>query len=283
MNLVEVTALDRFVQDSVNNNPAENTAIRFPECPRCKQKIRRCTRYMPIINHVHNLITKVKAKILGNHSAQDLNDRRKLLLQEYERMQTNIQEIFLNHKMKTFFMALYDSEKLFSNDMLILMKNILLFLNEIDKLLVDGKKKLSGNIFEDFVSIPLRHIIEYLFGHSQYQNFAEQQINDIQAELERIRRLIYIEALSFSLKQSLNSKEQEGIDSMRYLTKKTGAFTLKDQQQFDILVKKFEHLNNLPGLGITERERVAIVSALNMTQGHWYVCPNDHPYVITEV
>ena len=70
---------------------------------------------------------------------------------------------------------------------------------------------------------------------------------------------------------------------MQYLTKKTGPFTEEDLQKFDSLVKKLQHLNNLPGLGITERERVAIVSALNMSQGHWYVCPKGHPYVITEV
>jgi hypothetical protein len=118
---------------------------------------------------------------------------------------------------------------------------------------------------------------------NKYRNLAEQQINDIQAELERIRRLIYIEALVFSLKQSLKPNDQEGIDSMQNLTKKAGPFTNEDKQKFDGLAKKFEHLNNLPGLGITERERVAIVSALNMTKGHWYVCPQGHPYVITEV
>jgi hypothetical protein len=70
---------------------------------------------------------------------------------------------------------------------------------------------------------------------------------------------------------------------MQCLTKKPGPFTQHDQRQFDELAKRFQHLNNLPGLGITESERVAIVSALNLTQGHWYICPNGHPYVITEV
>jgi hypothetical protein len=137
----------------------------------------------------------------------------------------------------------------------------------------------------------LNHIVKYLFQHCQHRqhrNFPEQQIKDIQAELQRIRRLIYIETLAFSLKSQvfgriLEASEQEGIDSMQYLTKKAGPFTEADLQNFDSLVKKFEHLNNLPGLGITERERVAIVSALNMSRGHWYVCPKGHPYVITEV
>ena len=131
----------------------------------------------------------------------------------------------------------------------------------------------------------MNHIVKYLFQHRQHRNFAEQQINDIQAELKRIRRVIYIETLVFSLKsiRVLKADEKEDIDSMQYLTKKTGPFTNEDLQKFDSLIKKLEHLNNLPGLGITENERVAIVSALNLAQGHWYVCPQGHPYVITEV
>lgn len=34
------------------------------------------------------------------------------------------------------------------------------------------------------------------------------------------------------------------------------------------------------GLGISEGERMEIVKALNMKQGHWFKCPNGHPYVI---
>lgn len=138
------------------------------------------------------------------------------------------------------------------------------------------------------MSAPLNHIVRYLLAHRQHRNFAPQQINDIENELARIRRLIYIEALIRSLKpqitaRSLKLEEQDGLDTMRRLTKKTGPFTEPDKQQFDVLVKKLQHMNNLPGLGITEKERTAIVSALNLSKGHWYRCPNGHPYVITEV
>jgi hypothetical protein len=150
--LVEVTALDKFVQDSLND-PNENKAIRFPECPRCKQKIRRCTRYMPIINQLNNLIAQVKRKILGNPSEKDINERRKQLLKEYEQTEINLKEIPVG-QLKPYFSVLSDPENFFSNDSLILMKNVLLFLNEIDKLLIDGQKKLAVNInvFEDLVS-----------------------------------------------------------------------------------------------------------------------------------
>ncbi|CAF0782423.1 unnamed protein product [Rotaria sp. Silwood1] len=283
--IIEVTALDKFVENSFNN-PNENVAIRFPECPRCKQNIRRCTRYMPIINQVHNLIAQVKKKILGNQSEKDINERRIRLINDFEQTESNLKEIDLGQK-KNFFDKLYDPNNLFTDDILILMNNILLFLKAIDKLLIDARKQLPINIFEDLISLPLNNIVKYLFAHPQYRNFAEQQINDIEAELIRIRRIIYIETLVLSIKQQsstrdLKSDEQESIDLMQYLTKKTGRFTEFDQQKFDSLVKKLEHLNNLPGLGITERERVAIIAALNLSKGHWYVCPKGHPYVITE-
>ncbi|CAF2465989.1 unnamed protein product [Rotaria sp. Silwood2] len=283
--IIEVTALDKFVENSFNN-PNENVAIRFPECPRCKQNIRCCTRYTPITNQVHNLIAQVKKKILGNQSEKDIEERRKRLIKDFEETENSLKEIELGHK-KNFFDKLYDPDNLFTDDILILIKNILTFLNEIDKLLIGGRKNLPINIFENLISLPLNNIIKYLFTHPQYRNFAEQQINDIEAELIRIRRVIYFETLVLSINQqnltrSLKTDEQEDIDSMQYLTNKIGPFTELDQQKFDSLVKKLGHLNNLPGLGITERERVAIVAALNLSKGHWYVCPKGHPYVITE-
>lgn len=130
--------------------------------------------------------------------------------------------------------------------------------------------------------------MKYLFAYPQYRNFAEQQINDIEAELSRVNRLIFIEALMQSLEpqqknRKLKQDEQDNLDTMQYLVKKMDPFTQTDMQKFDSLAKKVEHLNNLPGLGITDRERVAIVAALNLARGHWYVCPKGHPYVITEV
>ena len=149
--LVEVTALDRFVDDFVNDR-SENKAIRFPECPKCRQKIRRCTRYMPIINKINKLIAEVKKKILGNQSEKDIVKRRKDLIGEYERTNSNLQEVSLK-RFEESFLGLYDPEHSVSFDVLILMTNILLFINEIDKLIVDGRKKLLRNIFEDLVCL----------------------------------------------------------------------------------------------------------------------------------
>lgn len=148
--LVEVTSLDHFVETFLQNTP-DNTAIRFPECPRCKRKIRRCTRYMPVINQVNNLIANIKKKILGNQSEHEMKQQRKELIDEYQKLENKLQEISLI-KIKTFFEQLYNTESIFSNDIFILMKNIIFFLNEIEKLLVNGRKKVPVVIFENLVS-----------------------------------------------------------------------------------------------------------------------------------
>lgn len=36
------------------------------------------------------------------------------------------------------------------------------------------------------------------------------------------------------------------------------------------------------GLGISDKERIEILQAMGLRQGHWYKCPNGHIYCITE-
>ena len=275
--------MDRWISDFLNNSNDNKTAIRFPECPSCKRKIYRCTRYTTITNQIYKLIAQVKYKISGNQTKQQTNDRQKLSIFEYEILQKDTKQIIIDKSIRDYFSILYDKNYFFTDDVLSLLRNIIEFLYQIDKLLVDGHRKLSQDKFEGLVRFPLNHILRYLFKQRHYRNFAEQQLKDIQAEFQRIRRVIFIETLILSLKQTLNNNEKEGIDMMRGLISKSGPFTNEDRQKFDDLVKQYEYLNNLPGLGITENERKAIVSAFNMKQGHWYVCPNGHPYVITEV
>lgn len=280
--LVEVTALDKFIEDFLNNSN-DKTAIRFPECPRCRQKIYCCTRYMPILNRMNQLISQVKDKILGGHSKQEIDNRRVKLIVDYEKMKRKLTEITVDKSITQLFSVLDEKNDLVYHDMLIFRTNVIVFLHEIDEILIDGRKKLQFNIFEELVNCPLRRVVKYLSTQQHYRNFAEQQLTDIQSELERARRVIYIKVLIASLQKTLTINEKEGVDSMQHLTTKPGPFTDQDRQKFDQLTKEFAYLNNLPGLGITDGERKGIVSALNMKKGHWYTCPNGHPYVITEV
>ena len=148
--LVEVTALDKFVFE-LSQNPGESTALRYPECPRCKQKILRCLRYMPMINQVHKSVEQVKHKILGNLSEKDVAERRQALAREYDEIEPKLDYVDRN-AMQKFFSILLEPKIFVSNGMLLLMKNVLSFLVEIDKLFVHGRSKLKSETFQDLVS-----------------------------------------------------------------------------------------------------------------------------------
>ena len=284
MYIVEVSGLDRYIDEfRANSTSTDGTAIRFPECPRCKQKIYRCTRYTSILNETYQLISQVKNKILGNLSCTQINEKREQLLSDCTKMKANLKEIHFRSFIEDLFSKLESITHLFYADKFLFFENIMHYFQEIDQILIDGRNKLPKNSFNPLIYDPLICIVKYLFQQKSDRNLSEQQINEIESELERVRRVIYIEMLVGSLKQTLKTDEQEAIDSMRKLiSRKIGRFTAENREEFDKLKKDFEYLNNVPGLGINDNERKAIVSALNLTKGHWYTCPNGHPYIITE-
>ena len=265
------------------NDTNDKTAIRFPECPRCRQKMYRCVRYTGILKQIYEYISKVKRKILGGKSKSEMDERRMELFKEYSRFTRDVRKVYLIPSIRNCFSQLNDKISFFSEDMFSFMSNSLALLTTIDAVLAKGYEHLSRDQYDDLVNCPLQFIINYMFEQRHDRNFADQQLTDIRAELERIRRVIYIESFKCSIKQALNEIERTEITAMQQLTRKSGPFTVQDRENFDELMKKYAYLRNIPGLAITEEERVAIVSALNMKKGHWYVCPNGHPYVITEV
>ena len=265
------------------NNSSDKAAIRFPECPRCRQKIYRCIRYLPILNRVYHFIAQVKRKILGRLSETEINHEQQRLLVDYSNMKNNLQEITLDRSTDELFSGLFDEHNTLTEHVLNTIANLIVFLTEIDQLVFKGRRKLCEKIFQEQVRFPLGHLQTYLCTQRYSRNFAEQQLLDVQSELKRIGRVIIFETVVAELTQTLKTHEQEMFDSMQHLIKKSGPFTDSDRQAFDDLAKTFRDVVNLPGLGITEHERKDIVSALNISKGHWYVCPNGHPYLITEV
>ncbi len=67
---------------------------------------------MTILNQVHYLISQVKKKILGNKSKQEINNRRKQLITEYEKIKKNFKEVSLDESKILFF--LYYIKKIIS-------------------------------------------------------------------------------------------------------------------------------------------------------------------------
>lgn len=277
-----MTALDEWIRRFENDSTCA-TAIRFPECPRCRQKIYRCERYQSMLNRIYESISQVKHKIMGNQSQENLKNRQKNIIIKYKDIQEKLTEIQWHEYGIASLLKLFEKDTFLYDDKLAFMENLLGFLQKIHTIIADGRQKLQEPIFQALVKRPLCHMMQYLLSQKKDRNFTEQQFSDIQSELERFPRMIFIENLLLASEKDLNESEEKCTATMRHLVKKPSPFTNADQQEFDNLAKKLTEIRNLPGLGITDRERIEIVRALNIAKGHWFICPNGHPYVITEV
>uniref|UniRef100_A0A0P4VWJ6 RZ-type domain-containing protein n=1 Tax=Scylla olivacea TaxID=85551 RepID=A0A0P4VWJ6_SCYOL len=55
-----------------------------------------------------------------------------------------------------------------------------------------------------------------------------------------------------------------------------------EQRDSKVRARLKESEQYIGGLGISDKERLMILSAMNLRNGHWYKCPNGHVYCITE-
>ena len=104
-----------------------------------------------MINEVQKSVEQVKRKILGNLSENEIAQQRQALAVEYGEIQSKLYYADGN-SMQRFFSALLEPKIFISNGLLLLMKNVLSFLVDIDKLFVHGTSKLTSETFQDLVS-----------------------------------------------------------------------------------------------------------------------------------
>ncbi|KAG5870922.1 hypothetical protein JTB14_004143 [Gonioctena quinquepunctata] len=109
-----------------------------------------------------------------------------------------------------------------------------------------------------------------------------QEIEDVQLEISRLTRMVELYQI-----RKITPTRTFFFMSYNRVGGKLGdieklVFSLK--RYSEALDKEVEsQLKKLNcGMQISESERVEIVKAMGLSKGHWFKCPNGHPYVITE-
>ncbi|CAG9821989.1 unnamed protein product [Phaedon cochleariae] len=115
-------------------------------------------------------------------------------------------------------------------------------------------------------------------------SITNQEVDDITLEIDRFVRFMQFEEIMSTGKSGYSHsklKNDERVMSFKKLIEKPVRY---DKQQDDVLKSELEKLEKIVGsvIKITDAERVLIVKALGLRKGHWFKCPNGHPYVITE-
>ncbi|CAG9770858.1 unnamed protein product [Ceutorhynchus assimilis] len=111
-----------------------------------------------------------------------------------------------------------------------------------------------------------------------------QEVEDLEWEIQRLQRIVQFDDIQKSAQFRMASirpdvtKLKDNIKEVLLGNKRYTSF-------LDEAIKK--NLNELIqkvdcAVQISDKERLEIVQALNFRQGHWYKCPNGHPYVIDD-
>lgn len=268
--ILESTGMDTYMKGE--SDPGEGSAIKLKECPKCKTPIRRNLRYGTVINKTLNEIEKVKERILGPDTERNETSNR---LRTSLQLMVGVRRTFIEDYMELIETLDNPNTQLRT---LFSLENMMRFYERLAKLF----KNISKVDTEEQYNLKERLLqIKKWLGNTR-SFLSEQGLSDLQTEVVRFTYLLQLLVKCKEAKARITPDNQREITFLRDILESNKQFT----EENEILVKtKLKALDKcLPnsGLGITEDERVMIVRAMGLMKGHWFTCPNNHVYCITE-
>jgi len=251
-----------------------STEIQLKTCPRCRVAIRRNLRYGTIINNVLHDIEQVKKRMIGNV----ITNNTKI---------AQLSGLIDTLKLKDEYVKFYKERlKIYglSEDELVCIENIIKFTEHIVKLQRNIQERIRESVGKVRIEIQrgylrLRNEGEHLKAWlmERRTRFSKQQLHESKMEITRIDlcfRYYQIDAKIRSAEHAnLTSDKKDAFEKMLK--------TLTDQKLTDDLEKKAEEVlkstqNSMSEIGVSDAERLEIVSAMGMSKGHWFKCPNGN-------
>lgn len=129
----------------------------------------------------------------------------------------------------------------------------------------------------------IRSFVETLCSHLKMRNLyriSTQEASDVNLELLRLDRLTQLCQLENS--PNFNGLQSADKDLYRVLSKVIRSLGPYAKKEDNLIKTTMQRLAEKASVTITRQEIDMVRSAMGMTQGHWYKCPNGHPYCITE-
>lgn len=268
--IIESTALDQWMDQAAEGS---NTTIQLKRCPICRTPVRKSFRYGTIINSALNDIEAVKKRILGNQTR----------VKEMERTIKRTLENSSGAHKSVFKSRLADMTIPKTEEGLTALLNQINLLKSLKKLETDWDNihVLQFSVLKTNERTLFDHLCSWLLEERSFMT--EQEINDAERELDRSKALlalVKVQQTILDMKKQLEPALKREVKTLERLLEKSFSDEIKQRSQD--LMKRLREFTNVPGLGITEAERVMIVKAVGLSQGHWYKCPRGHVYAIGE-
>ncbi|KAF4520803.1 hypothetical protein B566_EDAN002381 [Ephemera danica] len=252
-------------------------------CPRCTKTISRSLRFGNDIKQSFFDICKVKKRLFGDartieEKRKELETKVKVLLQECTTQEYDELRWFLNETSKSLGYTVDKRRNVLSSSSIRCKEIEVDIVSRVCE--VWQKSANLGRERREELQTHVNLILDNL--EAKKHRLSQQQVIDFELEILRLQRILqYLafkcEALTRpNLKHVLEKFEAVVLDF-------TKRYSLEKHQAANVLFNEMKELcKTLPGLGITDFERKSIVQALSLRQGHWFKCPNGHPYIITE-
>lgn len=277
----EYTALDKMMDSS-------DVEITPKVCPLCKTPIVKSLRYGNVVKRIHHDIDNIKRKILG--SPKEFLDKKLFVTDLIAEIQlqgitTDIPPVIsqkIVRCMRQDLPVFYPEIVLLESRMLLLRKWLQIYKSYLEALKANSENEsrcLSHNFefdseMESFLSLIL----------TSPSKTSTRVLNELNLELQRLslkRAVLVLKLSCVNFKFTLDDKDGKFISGVEKRLRNKEIIEEDDIEKFKkeisvIYVK-------IPQLApITEEEKIEIVRAIGLKQGHWFKCPNGHFYAIGE-
>ncbi|WAQ95602.1 ZNFX1-like protein [Mya arenaria] len=307
--IFEYQALDKYIE--MEN---EDGAVRLKECPKCKTPIRKCVRYGNKINECIANIELVKRKLIGSKTeigAIRLDLKKSLHenhLQDnargciHPRFRANLEQFIVSESndiitkqsmlnMKAKYDAMRSLTTVVDGFTYRTNMNDLDYDSKIKKFFQSISIRLSKS--SSILTEQLTHDIQREYTRGQLFSEYLRLNKDLDLKTRPQTTSTLLERIAKRAGKLVPPTEDEddssNITDGKLLTERTreilvkpAVFTEDDEKEVKASFETIRKLVNIKGLGITEEERASIVSAVKLTKGHWFKCPNNHVYAIGE-
>ncbi|NWH37090.1 ZNFX1 protein, partial [Chloropsis hardwickii] len=249
----------------------DDDVVKLKVCPLCQTPIRKNLRYGTSVKRQVEEIERVKQKIQG--PAQEIESNR-------QRLQA---ALVRNIVLKSCLFSKYDmlekklKDSSLSTKSIGLIENLLNFYKRVADL-TNSMNKIDYNERKGLIK-RLNEVQNWL--DKERISFTGQELTDLQSEIQRLTYLLNL-LVRCKANRMMSTEIAAEITSARKILEGAKKFTEEDEAAVKAHLEKINAGLPVSGLGISEAERVQIVSAIGCPRGHWFKCKNGHIYVIGE-
>ncbi|XP_047485351.1 NFX1-type zinc finger-containing protein 1-like [Penaeus chinensis] len=263
--VIEADGLENWLSNDVGE-------ISMKKCPRCQSPIYNNRRFQGLILKSYENIRQLKYKYYT---------------EEPKIQQQDIEQILSDVSMSGFHEEVRQIKKSIRQDPQNVASRKIKYLSDAEwvllKFLASVLQRLSELLKQhpDLYD-PLKSEAEFILTRamSQKLRISRQMMEEITCELQRI---VVLPAYWKVLERFLQTKHhylgriRNELANCFHPCRK---FDSQTEEKVRGLLKESEKF--IGGLGISEEERLQIIGAVGLKQGHWYKCPNGHIYCIGE-